>query len=749
MPKRLIQNKSRSTILLPIIGSLVVLIASLFFLNIYISDNIEEFAEENIKRLVNNSAKSFELRLESDINMLESSAALLPVWDYLRYINFDSEQYNFLKRTFDYMAVINPYGYGVGSDTKVKDFAKEDYFQRALKGETVVSNPIYSELTDKLSIIIATPMIAHGETRGVLAGFIFLESLDKIFGNSIAGLTANMIVDSKGTIISNGVESSILTHLSSVFDKISQNNIHNTDEFTVFKEEISNNISGQRVIDFSNEEHFVYYEPIGIKDWMIMSIIPQQAVQSAVDAIVIVTALVSLLALLIVSVFAIIINSSQRRMLEKVAEIAYVSQTTLLNTLVKFKLDSESFLEKNSGKNFLLVKFDVENFRLINEALSTKEGDRVLRCMAAAIGCDGANACLCAHIHADEFLIMLAYNTEDEVSDWRTKYSEKLLSVLGNDFNYKIRIIAGYYYLKAHTNIDISTALERVNIAHRYAKGTKALVSVYSDEFLTNAIRKKEIENRMEIALQQNEFIMFLQPELELNTGRLIAAEALVRWQYEGKIVPPDEFIPLFEQNNFIIKLDMYMFEKACEYLKNWQEEGRELFAISVNFSRNHLYSKEFLTSLVKICKKYSIEPRYLGIEITESSMLKNESELISLVKQLQNQGFRVLMDDFGAGYSSLGLLKSTPVDVLKLDKSFFTKIESLERSIAVVNSVIQLSKNLNIRTVAEGVETLENAKILKEMGCDIIQGYYYAKPMKQEDFKTFYDSEESIKVIE
>ncbi len=736
-------EKKHFILLLPIVGALCVLIVSIFFYNLYIGNKITELSDDNLEHLVNNSSKTFQLSFASNINLLESSASLLPVWDYLRYINFDSEDYRFLSRSFDYMLVINPYGYAVGSDSAIADLAETQYFPKALNGQTVISDPLLFTLQHEHAIVIATPMIAHGETRGVLAGVIYLSSLDKMLGDPIQGLYANLIVDSKGNILSNSVKNTDFLALSNVFEKIEQSHVESTEALTLFKNDIANNVSGQRLVHFDGEEHSIIYRPIGIKNWMIVSIIPEAIIQATTNSIVSVTAIVSIIVMSIVSIFGIIINSSQRNTLEKIAKIAYISQLTGINTLVKFKLDSKDFVAANSGKNFLLIKFDVENFRLINESLSSKEGDRVLKSMAKAISCQSLPACISAHIHADEFLVMLAY-TQENVQQWRDVYSQRLSQLLGSDFNYNLRIVAGFYYLGAENNIDIFAAIEKVNIAHRYAKETKALFSVYSEEFLANAIKMKDIENHMEEALEKGEFMMFLQPELDLQSGKLVAAEALVRWQHADTMMRPDEFIPIFEQNGFILKLDMYMFEQACRYMHTWIKEGGMPFILSVNFSRKHLYSVDFVQTLVKICEKYDVQPQYMGIEVTESSMLNNEGDLIMLIQHLQSKGFKVFMDDFGSGYSSLGLLKNIPVDVLKLDKSFFTNMEKHERSIAVVNSVIQLSKSMNIKTVAEGVENLENVKILKDMGCDIIQGYYYAKPMFKDDFKTFYNSEAS-----
>ncbi len=738
-----IQEENHFIRLLVISGAVLALVVSIFFYNLYIGEEIDGLSDQNLEQLVNNNAETFQLSFETNVNLLESAASLLPVWDYLRYIDFESDDYQYLARSFDYMVVVNPSGYAVGSDGEVSDLIEREYFHEAMDGATVINEPLESYFDGKQIVIIATPMIAHGETRGVLAGFIYVDTLDDMFDSTIDGLKANLIVDSEGNIISNGVAGSDFIHSSNMYDIMKDKNLNETEEFQSLQDDIANNMSGRQIIKFDDEEHSVIYEPIGIEDWVIVSIIPESVTQATTSSIVMVTAFISVGIMIIVAIFAAIINSTRRRTLEKVAEIAYVSQLTGINTLIKFKLDVKTFVRNNTGKKFLLVKLDIENFRLINESLSEKEGDRILKKMAKAISYQSTYECIGAHIHADEFLALIAYDTQ-QIESWRDEYAKILQELLGEDFNYKLKIVAGYYYLDTATNVDISTAIERVNIAHHLAKETKSLLRVYSEEVLTTAVRAKEIENRMEEALENGEFLMVLQPELELSSGKLMAAEALVRWKSSEGFMQPDEFISIFEDNGFVIKLDMYMFEQACQFQRQWIKEERTGIYVSVNFSRKHLYTNDFVHNLVEICEKYQVSPQNFGIEITETSMLNNDMDLNALIAQLQSEGFRVLMDDFGSGYSSLGLIKNTSVDVLKLDKSFFNTTEINQRSIVVVKSVIQLAKGLGMQTVAEGIETLDHVKLLKQMECDYVQGYYYAKPMQQEEFVAFYDSEKS-----
>ncbi len=740
-------SKNQKTLFIPLLIVVMVLIFSLLFYNMFISDEVNGITDDRIQQLMDSNVEVFQLRFESSIDLLESTASLLPVWDYLRYIDYESGEYNYILNAFDYVMVINPNGYGVGSDGNVGDAYTEEYFQEALEGKTSISELVDTNYKGIKTIVISTPMIANDEIRGVLVGLIYVETLNAMFENPFEGICANLLIDSSGNIISNGVENTKFETNSNAFDSITNNNLKNPDELELLKNDIANNISGDRIIDFNYTKNRVIYTPIGIEGWSIMSIIPESAIQSTTNSILTATYAVTILAISASIIFVFIINSAQRKHVKYIEEIAYISPLTKINTLVKFKLDSKDFISKHSGKDLTLIKFDIDNFRLVNESLGKAEGDRILRSMANVTDLQYADNSLYAHLHNDEFLALISYS-DFSIEQWHKNFVEKLNEVLGEDFKYNLKIVTGYYHICDCDRPDIQACLEKVNIAHHNAKEDKSLLSGYSDEYLAHAIKVKEIENSMESALQNGEFKMVLQPELGVNEGKMIAAEALVRWFSPTGMMTPNTFIPIFEQNGFILKLDTYIFEQACAYLKSWIDEGREPFIISVNFSRKHLYTVGFASNLESICKKHGVIPQYLGVEVTETSMLSNEDELISLIHELQGKGFKVLMDDFGTGYSSLGLLKNTPVDVLKLDRSFFTDIQSRERSAAVVNSVIRLSKDLKIKTVAEGIETLEDVKMLKQMGCDIIQGYYYAKPMPLDEFKKFYDSKNCSLVI-
>ncbi len=428
---------------------------------------------------------------------------------------------------------------------------------------------------------------------------------------------------------------------------------------------------------------------------------------------------------------------------EMLSDMAYYDSLTGLYNINKFKIAGEETLKQYTNLNFVVVKIDILNFKIVNEMFGFEIGDIVVQAVGNFIQRvreeNGLTIGAVARVNSDEFILLdLAGENIDE-GDKRTEMFEKAFNEQIRDLlgNHRIEFRYGRYYLdKGET--DINSAIEKANIAHRIAKTQKNNKTCnYDDVFKQRVLKETEIQNKMEAALRNQEFKVYLQPKYSLDTEKIVGAEALVRWQEsDGRLIPPGEFIPLFERNGFVTKLDLYMFEHVCAMIKRRLAEGLRVVTVSVNFSRLHLLNDKFAEVLLEITSRYNIPRKHIEIELTESVIFDNEELLKKLLNDLHEAGFTLSMDDFGSGYSSLGLLKNLPVDVVKIDRSFFTDDMNKTRATAVIESVMLMAKKLGIQTVAEGVETKEHVNFLKEVGCDIVQGYYYAKPMPSDEFE-------------
>lgn len=285
--------------------------------------------------------------------------------------------------------------------------------------------------------------------------------------------------------------------------------------------------------------------------------------------------------------------------------------------------------------------------------------------------------------------------------------------------------------------MSVREAIDKVNIAHSRAKefiGGDGICA-YDETSVQQELWKQQVEDQLEKALINNEFKIYLQAQYDLKDETVASAEALVRWEKDGNLIYPNDFISILEEKGLITKLDLYVFEQVCKTLRKWMDEGISPIEIAVNFSRRHLDNPDFIRRLCKLADQYEIPHRFLVVELTETAIAENEDAMQQLVEELHKNGFLVAMDDFGTGYSSLSMLKNLPVDILKIDRSFFYDIRYRNRVRILITNIMNLAEQLEMITVAEGVEEKRHIDFLRQAGCDKVQGYYFARPVPAELF--------------
>lgn len=274
----------------------------------------------------------------------------------------------------------------------------------------------------------------------------------------------------------------------------------------------------------------------------------------------------------------------------------------------------------------------------------------------------------------------------------------------------------------------------------------------YILKFVNRKNSKNSIEKSLNKALEKGEFEIYLQPKYNSESDSIVGAEALARWNNRNDgIVSPEVFIPILEKNKNIVKLDMYMFEEACKIISRWSKNNVSLVPISINISKITMSENDnFVIDLKNIIKKYDIDTRFLEIELTERIMFRETNKIVSIIKEIKKIGIKVSLDDFGAGYSSLNILKNIPIDIIKLDKLFLDKRDISEKGKIVIKNIINMANELGLEVVAEGVEFLEQSQFLKSVGCEVVQGYLYGKPMNIREFEKLemFNGNEYIKSI-
>lgn len=412
----------------------------------------------------------------------------------------------------------------------------------------------------------------------------------------------------------------------------------------------------------------------------------------------------------------------------KVRELEYDALTGIF-TQQKFYQATREMLEREKDKTFAYIHLDVERFKVINSFYGSKEGDRLI-CRVADImkeAMEGYETCTYGRVTGDIFGICMSFENIHEV----LKRVEEMQGRIRRFFvPYYLETSVGIYVIEDN-GMELSAISENADIAAQQCKGNyMEHNAVFTREMGEQVLREQRIIDAMEGALRNQEFVVFFQPKYELEKYRPCGAEALVRWQKpDGTLVPPGEFIPVFEKNGFIIKLDYYVWEKVCQFIRRELDAGRKPEPISVNVSRVNLYNPQFLESLIDLVERYKIPPRYLNLELTESAFIDSQMLIQRAVKYLHKAGFTILMDDFGSGYSSLNTLKDIDLDVLKIDMKFLSKGEE-EKGTKILKAIIVMAKSLHMPVIAEGVEEKQQVELLKGLGCHYIQGYYFAKPM-------------------
>lgn len=386
-------------------------------------------------------------------------------------------------------------------------------------------------------------------------------------------------------------------------------------------------------------------------------------------------------------------------------------------------------MENSGDKNAAVVQFDIKQFKLINAKHGEKTGTEILNYISEGLDsiCGGEMAHI--RLSADVYMIAMSYDDQSELDALIEKIKERLSRY--GDITYKL--VFGVY-VAVDKNIPMRHMGDRAAIARQGIKNNALCdVGYYTENQKDTLLNRKFIEDRMYYALEHHEFVMYLQPKYSIDSPHIVGAEALVRWIHPEKgIISPADFIPIFEKDGFIIKVDEYMWEQAAATIKSWIDAGLEPLPISVNISRVHLSDDRFVKILDGIVAKYDIPKKYLEAEITESVENDHSGDMI---KKLKESGYTLLMDDFGSGYSSLNMLKSTPFDVIKIDKDFFSEFMLSDRGKKIISHTISMSKDIGLELVAEGVETKEQAQFLYDSGCRVAQGFYYSKPVTVDEF--------------
>lgn len=710
-----------------------------------LSTTIKDESKAYLKELSNRIVADVERIINDNVAVLNTMAASIEEIGKTSSLEINT-LLNKQKSHFNYEEIYlidkNGKAYG-GSDGLVFLNLDESVRSNILMG--IPSMSTAQIINNKEYILFSVPVSGYaldGNEIVALLGCYNAESFNNVLSmTSFDELAYSQIVTKTGTIVTRPNSEHEIKGGYNVLSTLKSSKMGNGFSVEQLQKDMNSDVENQLIFTMDDISRYLIYTPLEQNNWYLFTFVPVSAVNQKSDVLMrmtlIICGLITLAFSAMVATLVYIFNKHRGR-LEK---LAYVDPVTDGNTIQRFYIDAESIFNKYPEKQFALVYINVEKFKVLNEQLGRATCDKILKFLSSLFGRLLADNESVSRLFADNFCMLIEYKDEEAMlSRLLYWYEEAEKTAHESQIKWALPTLQMGIYVIHDKNLPFEQMIDRAKLGLKetsWAVDNKLRYGFYDDEVRRILFREKQIEDRMLDALNNNEFKVFLQPKYSLPDESIGGAEALVRWQTEDEgMIYPNEFIPLFEKNGFIVQLDLWVFEEVCKSLEKWVKKGHKPVKISVNCSRIHFKDPAFLRRYTNIADKYSIDRNLLEIELTESVVMENSERLTKIISDIKGAGFGCSMDDFGSGYSSLNMLQSIPVDTLKLDRIFFNNNYEPKRTEALIKSIVLMAQSLKMETVAEGVEIREQVEMLKRAGCNYIQGYVFAKPMPTESFE-------------
>lgn len=723
------------TILLLLISLAFIVTVSVVFNNIKtnlereIISSLSEEAEENAALIEKEIDAKFGV-LQSFANELSSTGdEIAEIRDMQSFV----EVYNFRR-----MGFVDLNGIAKTTDGFEKDLSFREFYQVGLKGESFITESLQETIgdsTEDMINILSVPVYDNkGEIKGVLFATYLTEKFHEvIFSDSFQGEGYTYIVAGDGDVISSygdGMQKEydnifIYTGDAAQYDDAIQEKVEND-----MREKISRVGIG---VNEDNDKYFYCYKPLEIEsadmNWYIFSIEPKSVLDERMHPIMrdIQFLTVILICILVMANIIFLYYNVRRR--QELFRLAYKDSITGGDNFSNFKEKAKKY-ENTEG---YVIALDISEFKLVNNVCGNARGDEVLKVIWDVIMANCNDNEQAARVNADRFVIFWIESSKKTV----TYRIEKLINEI-EGISEQLSVPRLYPVIGIRAVEKLDDADKRYGEALR----AKALVknrrdrhyAFYDEIDYDTIVENKNLENGFEKALADKKFEVWYQPKFNSHTGKIVGSEALIRWRADdGSLISPGRFIPLFEKNGNIIRLDEYVFREVCRQQKEWQKEGIQILPVSVNISRFSLYYSNVVEKYERIINYYDVDHKYVQIEITESAIIEN-TVIVELIQKFHDAGFDILLDDFGSGYSSLASINQMPFDTIKLDKSLVDYVGN-ENGEKLLKFIVQLVQSLGMKITAEGVEYKEQLDFLENLNCDDIQGFYFSKPLMLADF--------------
>ena len=614
-----------------------------------------------------------------------------------------------------------------------------------------VIEPFLDEVTGVNMIGVFEKFTFADGTEGLVRKSRSLQEVADRFSLSFYGDSGfSYVVNNDGDIIVRSTHRNSNRTISNIYD-IVESEGNDAAVVSSFRSALEKGERGVAQFTYLGQDYVFCYSQLDMTDgWDIVSIIPNDVIME--QAHVILRATFILCAIIVVGLLVILvvywrINAAHRKEIER---IAYFDTLTGLYSSDKFEIEGSKMLsalreraKRSSGgvpsshaeaPGLAAMYFNIVDLKLINDVEGYQYGDEVLREVAGIVREASGEGSIVCRATADHFIALCPYETVDAIVNRCQEAIDRAKEITAA--GKPLLLTAGVCCTREAPEASVTELTDRARIAKTEGRKRGKELCVFNSSMREAMLHKAEIERVMESALANDEFFPLIQPKFNTDGSRVLGGEALVRWSRpDGTIVGPAEFVSIFEQNGFIIKLDEFMFTAVCKSIRQRIDEGLPVVPVSVNVSRLHLHNRAFVSTYVDIKNAYAIPDGLAELEFTESMVLEDLDHAIEVIDEFGKAGLRCSIDDFGSGQSSLNALKDLPVNVLKLDREFLFDRTASDKGKVVVQTVIDMAQRLDMQTVMEGVETPEQLAFIQSTSCDMIQGFVFSKPLALDDF--------------
>lgn len=731
-------NKSKLNIIWTVTIFIITLILSVFYIS-YIKDLVYKNVYSNISELSEQTATQLELAISEQKNFVDIMVDSINR-GYFKTTDeiFDRFKEDLDNYDFTRLVILDKNGNGKTSDGyTVTNYANiEEFFAQE---EVYLSDNRPSTVSNYQVNIYSKIFTFKGEEK-VLMATIRTEDYKGILLRRLFGKGGTYLVNNDGTVLIDSFDNIKGNNLN-FYDYVKDNyNLTNKKELQKI-DDMLKGIKEKKIgtfdIRIGNETYFIHYEKVGINDWYVITTASDSTIAKELIWLVIISLLLCLLINFIIICISIYINISNQKKNKKLYKVAYIDPITELGNETYFKENGANYLQNKSNKNKYIVSIDINKFKALNNIYGYEFCNNILKELGKKLEKTLPQDNISCRISNDIFATLFSY--QRNVNDLLDKVFNNVSVLNVNGTNIHVNLAIGAYKI-IDEDTDINKILDKAYMARAQIKGLyNNNYYIYDEKLENEMLKEQKIESCMEDALKNNEFEVVYQPKILVKNEKIVGAEALVRWKKDGQTISPGDFIPLFEKNKFIIKLDLYVFEQACKDIASWNEKYDFVPTVSINVSKEHFNNEDFIKEYVKITDKYNIDRSKIDLEITESATVDQNIDILKVLNTIKENGFIISLDDFGTGYSSLSMLQTMPIDIIKIDKVFIRQAD-YKSDKNIINYIMLIAEHLGAKTILEGVETKEQVEFTRKIGCDIIQGYYYSKPLSKNEYEDYFN---------